>query len=101
MRTKSARKAHDCAAPTFHRPRTTASRSTSCGGIVEGMDGREWHDENGWHYEAPRLDPYADRLTLALLDDLSKLLVVHGYQPLRGVALEQMCRTIVHLPQGS
>jgi hypothetical protein len=70
-------------------------------GIVEGMDGREWHDETGWQYEAPRLDPYADRLTLALLEDLSNLLVVHGYQPLRGVALEQMCRTIVHLPQGS
>ena len=67
----------------------------------QGVDGREWHDENGWHYEAPRLDPYADRLTLALLEDLSNLLVVHGYQPLRGIALEQMCRTIVHLPHGS
>ena len=32
------------------------------------MDGREWHDENGWHYEAPRVDPHADRLTLALLE---------------------------------
>jgi hypothetical protein len=76
-------------------------QTCSRGGIVATVDGREWHDEDGWHYEAPRLDPYADRLTLALLEDLSNLLVVHGYQPLRGVALEQICRVIVHLPQGS
>ena len=47
VRTESAQKAHDCAAPIFHKQRTAASRSTSCGGIVEGMDGREWYDENG------------------------------------------------------
>ena len=61
------------------------------------MDGREWHDENGWHYEAPRVDPHADRLTLALLEDLSNLLVTHGYPQLRGVALEKMERVLVHM----
>ena len=67
--------------------------------MVGGVDGREWYDEDGWHYEAPRLDPHADRLTLALLEDLSHLLGVHGYEPLRGVALEIICRTLAHLPQ--
>lgn len=56
------------------------------------MDGRDWYDENGWHYEAPRADPYSDRLTLALFEDLSNLLVTHGYPPLRGIALEQIAR---------
>jgi hypothetical protein len=70
-------------------------------GIVNGVDGREWPDEDGWHFEASRLGPHADRLTLALLEDLSNLLVVHGYEPLRGVDLETMCRTLVHLPRSS
>jgi hypothetical protein len=64
------------------------------------VDGREWYDENGWHYEAPRVDPHADKLTLALLEDLSNLLVTHGYPPLRGVALDQICRALVHLQDG-
>jgi hypothetical protein len=68
---------------------------------LQVMDGREWYDENGWHYEAPRVDPYADRLTLALLEDLSNLLVTHGYPPLRGIALEQIARALVHLQSGS
>ncbi|MCU1624227.1 MAG: hypothetical protein JWL79_3072 [Frankiales bacterium] len=65
------------------------------------MDGREWYDEYGWHYEAPRVDPHADKLTLALLEDLSNLLVTHGYPPLRGVALDQICRALVHLQHSS
>jgi hypothetical protein len=49
-----------------------------------GMDGREWYDESGWHYEPPTIDPCANKLTLALLKDLSNPLIVHGYAPLRG-----------------
>ncbi|MDX6267689.1 MAG: hypothetical protein QOD70_2429 [Frankiales bacterium] len=61
------------------------------------VDGHEWCDENGWHYQPPRLDPEAELLTLALLEDLSKLLVIHGYPPLRGYALAEITSTLVRL----
>jgi hypothetical protein len=67
------------------------------GGHRHDVDRPEWHDENGWHHQAPRLDPHADKLTLALLEDLSLLLVAHGYPPLRGIAVEQIARTLAHL----
>lgn len=69
--------------------------------MVRGVDGRGWHDEDAGHHDAPRLEPDADGITLALLEDLSNLLVVHGYKPLRGVALETMCRTLVHSPRST
>lgn len=57
-------------------------------------------DDYGWHYEAPRVDPHADKLTLALLEDLSNALVLHGYPSVRGIALWQIIRAIAHLDHG-
>ena len=41
----------------------------------DGMDGL---DDLVWRYRPPALQPEAGRLTLALLEDLSRLLIVHG-----------------------
>lgn len=83
----------------IHRVINPGAQRCYRSGMVGGVDGWEWYDEDGWQYEAPRLDPHADRLTLALLEDLSNLLMVHGYQPLRGVELETMCRFLAYLSQ--
>jgi hypothetical protein len=61
------------------------------------MDGQEWYDENGWHFQPHPIDPDGELLTLALLEDLSKVLVLHGYPPLRGYALAQLTSTLTHL----
>ena len=59
------------------------------------MDGpTEWDDESGWRYEPPAISPGSQLLTLALLVDLSRLLVVHGYPPLRGYALADLAATL-------
>lgn len=62
------------------------------------MDEHDWHDDtSGWHYEPPHLDADGEPLTLALLEDLSKVLVIHGYPPLRGYALSQLTSVLAHL----
>jgi hypothetical protein len=59
------------------------------------MDGpTEWDDDNGWTYEPPAVSPGSELLTLALLEDLSRLLVVHGYPSLRGYALADLAATL-------
>ena len=59
------------------------------------MDGPgEWDDDSGWAYEPPAITPGSELLTLALLEDLSRLLVVHGYPPLRGYALADLAVTL-------
>ena len=57
----------------------------------DGRDGMgEFDDVTSWPYQAPALQPHGARLTLALLEDLSRLLIVHGYPPLRGRALTEL-----------
>jgi hypothetical protein len=58
------------------------------------------NDWDGWTFEAPRLDPASELLTLALLEDVSALLVRHGYPPLRGYALAEVtiCLQRIHTP---
>jgi hypothetical protein len=60
------------------------------------VDSLEWHEENRWHFQAPSVDPNAE-LTLALLEDLNNLLVVHGYPPLRGYPLAEVAGAVVRL----
>lgn len=60
-------------------------------------------DPNDWDdctFEAPRLGPARELLTLALLEDVSALLVLHGYPPLRGYALAEvtLCLQRIHTP---
>ena len=55
-------------------------------------------DPDGWAFDAPRLDQANELLTLALLEDLSALLSLHGYPPLRGYALAEVtfCLQRIH-----
>jgi len=57
-------------------------------------------DPHDWAFDAPRFDPgsSAELLTLALLEDLSALLTVHGFPPLRGYALAELtvCLQRIH-----
>jgi hypothetical protein len=64
---------------------------------VEIVDDDGLYDSDGFQYDAPRIDPAGELLTLALLEDLSNLLVVHGYQPLRGYALAEMAGALHRL----
>jgi hypothetical protein len=41
------------------------------------------------------------RLTLALLEDLSRLLIVHGYPPLRGRALTELTLSLQRIDEWS
>ena len=50
----------------------------------------EFDDFPNWPYRAPATQPPGTRLTLALLEDLSRLLIVHGYPPLRGRAIVEL-----------
>ena len=50
------------------------------------MTGGDPDEPDGWAFDAPWLEPAGELLTLALLEDLSALLSLHGYPPLRGVA---------------
>jgi hypothetical protein len=61
------------------------------------MDEDGFYSSDGFQYDAPRLDPAGELLTLALLEDVSKLLVVHGYPPLRGYALAEMANSLHRL----
>ena len=66
------------------------------------MDGpTEWNEDSGWTYEPPALSPTSELLTLALLEDLSRLLVVHGYPPLRGYALADLAATLQRINPSS
>jgi hypothetical protein len=58
-------------------------------------DDQAWCDDRGWHYPPPVVGE--ELLTLALLEDISRLLVVHGYPPLRGHALAEMSTTLHRL----
>ena len=53
-----------------------------------GMDGVD--DVTAWPYQPPTRQPGHERLTLALLEDLCRVLIVHGYPPLRGRALTEL-----------
>lgn len=53
-----------------------------------GRDGLD--DVTAWPYQPRALQPGGERLTLALLEDLCRLLTVHGYPPLRGRALTEL-----------
>jgi hypothetical protein len=65
----------------------------------DGMD--SFDDVTSWPYQAPALQPYGARLTLALLEDLSRLLIVHGYPPLRGRALTELTLSLQRIDEGS
>ena len=60
----------------------------------------EW-DDGGWAYEPPVIGPGSELLTLALLEDLSRLLAVHGYPPLRGYALADLAATLQRINPSS
>jgi hypothetical protein len=55
-------------------------------------------DPDGWAFDAPRLEPAGELLTLALLEDVSGLLSLHGYPALRGYALAKLtlCLQRIH-----
>ena len=55
-------------------------------------------DPDGWDFDAPRLEPTRELLTLALLEDVTALLSLHGYPPLRGCALAELtlCLQRIH-----
>jgi hypothetical protein len=63
--------------------------------VAVDEDPNDWDD---WTFEAPRLGPASELLTLALLEDVSALLVLHGYPPLRGYALAEVtiCLQRIH-----
>ena len=65
------------------------------------MDDDGFYSSDDFQYDAPRLDSAGELLTLALLEDLSKLLVVHGYAPLRGYALAELAACLYRLPHTS
>lgn len=65
--------------------------------IVERMDEEGFYSSDGYQYDPPHVDAAGELLTLALLEDLSKLLVVHGYPPLRGRALAEIATAIYQL----
>jgi hypothetical protein len=64
------------------------------------VERRERYDENAWHPEQQLVTAHCDKVRLALLENLSNLLVTHGYPPLRGATLEQITWTLVHLRRG-
>ena len=61
----------------------------------------DWNDDSDWSYEPPSVSPGSELLTLALLEDLSRLLVVHGYPPLRGYALADLAATLQRISLSS
>ena len=66
------------------------------------MDGpSDWTEDGSWSYQPPSIDPGSEPLTLALLEDLSRLLVVHGYPPLRGYALADLAVTLQRISPSS
>lgn len=64
--------------------------------VVNPEDARD--DPGAWIYEPPTIDG-GEHLTLALLEDLSRLLVVHGFPPLRGRALAELTLSLERLEQ--
>lgn len=84
---------------TIHKPHWNRSRTPSRtdGEHMDPDDGEALDDSDAWAFQAPPVDPHAERLTLALLEDLSRLLVVHGYPPLRGHALAELAVTLQRL----
>ncbi|MBW8801076.1 MAG: hypothetical protein JF597_48285 [Streptomyces sp.] len=64
------------------------------------MDGHEWYDQDGWHYQPPSTSG-GSALTLALLEDLSHLLTVHGYAPLSGYPLAELAAVLTRLPRAT
>lgn len=84
---------------TIHKPYWNRSwtPSRTDGEDMDPDDGEALDDSGAWAFQAPPVDPYAERLTLALLEDLSRLLVVHGYPPLRGHALAELAVTLQRL----
>jgi hypothetical protein len=68
-------------------------------GRVDGPS--DWNEDGGWTYEPPALAPGREPLTLALLEDLSRLLVVHGYPPLRGYAVADVAATLQRISPSS
>ena len=68
----------------------------------DGEDGlNSFDDVTSWRYQAPALQPHGARLTLALLEDLSRLLIVHGYPPLRGRALTELTHSLQRIDEAS
>ena len=68
----------------------------------DGTDGMDSFDDvTSWPYQAPALQPHGARLTLALLEDLSRLLIVHGYPPLRGHALTELTLSLQRIDEWS
>jgi hypothetical protein len=57
-------------------------------------------DADAWRYQPPRLHPGHGQLTLALLEDLSRLLIVHGYPPLRGRSLAELVLSLQRIDDG-
>jgi len=68
--------------------------------MVTGVEGPEWYDQEGWHYQPPQ-SVDGNALTLALLEDLSRLLTVHGYKPLSGYALADVAAVLTRLPRAT
>jgi hypothetical protein len=56
-----------------------------------------YRNSDGFQYDAPHVDPVGELLTLALLEDLSNLLVVHGDPPRRGYALAELAACLHRL----
>lgn len=76
-----------------HHPQHPASdaRATPPPATVEHVTFDEnSNDPADWTFDVPRLGPASELLTLALLEDVSALLVLHGYAPLRGYALAEV-----------
>jgi hypothetical protein len=61
----------------------------------------EFDDVTSWPYQAPALQPRGAQLTLALLEDLSRLLIVHGYPPRRGRALTELAISLQRIDDAS
>ena len=61
------------------------------------MDDEGFDSSDGFHFDAPHVDPAGELLTLALLEDMSNLLIVHGYPPLRGYALAELAACLHRL----
>jgi hypothetical protein len=55
-------------------------------------------DPDGWAFDAPGFEPTGELVTLALLEDVSALLSLHGNPPLRGYALAELtlCLQRIH-----
>jgi len=59
-------------------------------------------EPDGWAFNAPPFDSgaAAELLTLALLEDLSALLTIHGFPPLRGYALAELAVCLQRIDAG-